>query len=236
MSMFEAVWGLEMKRRINKIILTVILVPVLIVSIYFFAVLLGAISTIEDAPDTDNAEYQIFFTNNKYHVEICLPAKFSPFRDDIERVRGVSGPDEGYYCIGWGDRTFYPETPFLEDLNFALTVHSLFWPTDAAIRISFYKGPIRGEVVSSYTTDKQTIDLLYEYIENHLIWEDDGNLSVIPPETVNAVYGDSLFLNAKGTYSLLFTCNNWTADALKYAGIKTGLWTPFAWNVLREPE
>ena len=225
-----------MKTSVKKIIITVILVPVLIVSIYFFAVLVGAMPTVVAPTDTDRAEYQIFFTNNKYHVEICLPAKFSPFREDIEKVRGDSGPDEGYYCIGWGDRTFYPETPFLEDLHFLLVVHSLFWPTDAAIRISFYKGPIQGKVVTSYKTDKQTIELLYEFIENHLIWEDDGNLSVIPPETVNAVYGDSLFLNAKGTYSLLFTCNNWTADALKYAGIKTGLWTPFAGNVLRNSQ
>ncbi len=223
----------KMKKKVKKIILTLVLVPVFMVSIYFFAVLVGAMPTIVDAPDTESAEYQIFFTDNTYHVEICLPARFSPFREDIEDVRGDSGPDEGYYCFGWGDRTFYPETPFLEDLNFTLVMHSLFRPTDAAIRISFYAGPIRGEVVTAYKTDKQTIDLLYEYIDNFIIRGEDGKFSVIPPETVNAVYGDSLFLNAEGTYSLFFTCNNWTADALKYAGIRTGLWTPLAWNVLR---
>ncbi len=222
-----------MNKRILKILLVIVLVPVLAFALYFLAVLIGGLTVVDKIQTSGDPDYRIFFTNNKYHVEICLPAEFSPFRDDIEKVRGDSGPDGGYYCIGWGDRTFYPVTPFLEDLHFPLVMHSLFWPTNAVIRISFYNGPITGEIVTEYRTDRETIERFYEFIEDYLIWEDDGLLSMIPPEAVNPVYGDSLFLNAKGKYTFLFTCNNWTAQAMKYAGIETGAWTPFSWKVLR---
>jgi uncharacterized protein (TIGR02117 family) len=225
-----------MKRSVRKIIRVLILVPVLLVSIYFFAVVVGAMPTVIDPADVDSNEYQIFFTNNKYHVEICLPAVLSPFRDEILEARGDTGPDRGYYCFGWGERTFYPETPFLEDINFFMAVDSLFTLSKAAVRISFYDGPIRGEIVTPYQTNRETVELLYEYVNSYLEYDADGSFSIIPPETVNEVYGDSLFINAGGRYSFLNTCNNWTANAMKYAGIKTGLWTPFAWNVLKELE
>ena len=35
------------------------------------------------------------------------------------------------------------------------------------------------------------------------------------------------FYKAKGSYSLFKTCNVWTGEALKVAGIKTGIWSPF---------
>lgn len=44
------------------------------------------------------------------------------------------------------------------------------------------------------------------------------------------------FYAAKGTYSLLYTCNNWTGDALKAAGVRTGWWTPFPMGLLPQGE
>ena len=41
------------------------------------------------------------------------------------------------------------------------------------------------------------------------------------------------FFEANGTYSLIHTCNSWTGSGLDVIGVKTGLWTPFAWDVLR---
>jgi uncharacterized protein (TIGR02117 family) len=185
----------------------------------------------KDTPFSPDQQVQIFFLNNRYHVEICLPASLCPFRDEIFEVRGDVGPEGGYYCFGWGDRVFYPVTPFLEDLNPELVFRALFLPTSAAIRISFYDGPIRGDIVTPYRADRQTVERLYGFIDSYLNRGSSGELQVIPPETVNPVYGDSLFLEASGTYSLLFTCNNWSSRALRQAGIQTGIWTPLAWRV-----
>ncbi|MEM9703623.1 MAG: DUF2459 domain-containing protein, partial [Planctomycetota bacterium] len=40
-----------------------------------------------------------------------------------------------------------------------------------------------------------------------------------------------LFFRANGSYTGLYTCNNWTSDRLATAGVPTGLWTPFTWGV-----
>ena len=43
----------------------------------------------------------------------------------------------------------------------------------------------------------------------------------------DAVYGkNDAFYEAKGSYSLFFTCNTWANNALKAANQKAALWTP----------
>ena len=42
------------------------------------------------------------------------------------------------------------------------------------------------------------------------------------------MYGNSdAFYDATGSYSLFHTCNSWTNNALKAAGMKASVWTPF---------
>lgn len=238
--------------RVVRVLAIMLLAAASLFTLYAAGVLIGGLIRVNPAeaaqgpvqgPETHSVfdtevgpasgdEYAIFFLNNKYHVEICLPASLCPFRGEILEVRGDAGPERGYYCFGWGDRVFYPVTPFLEDLNFTLVTRSLFLPTDAAVRISFYDGPISGEIVTPYRTSREHVEKLYEFISSYLERDEEGRLAVIPPETVNPVYGDSLFVNAAGTYSLFFTCNNWSSKALKEAGLETGLWTPLAWKVI----
>jgi hypothetical protein len=41
-----------------------------------------------------------------------------------------------------------------------------------------------------------------------------------------------LFFSARGRFSLVKSCNVWVGNGLKAAGLPTGLWTPFAFQVL----
>lgn len=176
----------------------------------------------------------LFFINNGYHVEFCLPASRAPqaFLKQLEAAGSGTVDENWYLCFGWGDRRFYPQTPFLEDLSLPLIVPSLFLPTKAAVRVTIFSGQIRGEAVTAWKADRSETERLYQFIADSLIYR-DGRFLRIPPDEVNEVYGDSLFLYAKGRYSLFYTCNNWTASALKEAGIRTGLWTPLPWGVIQ---
>jgi len=40
------------------------------------------------------------------------------------------------------------------------------------------------------------------------------------------------FYDARGHYSAITTCNAWTGDALRHAGVRVGAWTPFPVTVL----
>jgi uncharacterized protein (TIGR02117 family) len=41
-----------------------------------------------------------------------------------------------------------------------------------------------------------------------------------------------MFYEANGGYSLVLTCNEWTGRALRSAGVRTGLWTPFEQSIM----
>ena len=41
-----------------------------------------------------------------------------------------------------------------------------------------------------------------------------------------------VFYEARGRYSAVTTCNEWTGAALRAAGVRVGRWTPFADTVL----
>ncbi|MGN6620866.1 MAG: DUF2459 domain-containing protein, partial [Sphingomonas sp.] len=46
-------------------------------------------------------------------------------------------------------------------------------------------------------------------------------------------YGDyDAFYSASGRYDALMTCNAWTGMALRRAGVRVGVWTPFATTVM----
>ena len=42
-----------------------------------------------------------------------------------------------------------------------------------------------------------------------------------------------IFYDARGTYHLGNTCNQWSSDRLAEAGIKTGWWTPMTGGVMK---
>jgi len=47
-------------------------------------------------------------------------------------------------------------------------------------------------------------------------------------------YGvDDLFYRSRGHYNAFYTCNSWTSDVLRRAGVRTGRWTPFQGGVMR---
>jgi len=59
----------------------------------------------------------------------------------------------------------------------------------------------------------------------------DSTPKQISLDDIDQAFQGSIFFEAAGTYSLFNTCNNWTSQALKQAGIGTHLWTPFTWGV-----
>ena len=44
--------------------------------------------------------------------------------------------------------------------------------------------------------------------------------------------GYDMFYEANGGYSFVMTCNEWTGRALRDAGVRMGLWTPFEQSIM----
>lgn len=42
------------------------------------------------------------------------------------------------------------------------------------------------------------------------------------------------FYKAKGSYSLIKTCNTWVNSGFKYSGLRASLWTPFDFGLINQ--
>ena len=115
-------------------------------------------------------------------------------------------------------------------MTFRKTFRALFLPTDGVLKIDYIPFTPGGENSKKIPADKDMIKALYQYTADAMIWE-NGRPLTIPRKEIHPVYGKALFFPARGSYTLLFTCNNWTSRGLKQAGIGTHLWTPLAWHV-----
>jgi uncharacterized protein (TIGR02117 family) len=211
-------------------ILTIIAAAALL--LYGLALVLGALIPAESSA-VHSGDSHIYLIDNGSHVELCLPAALCP--EDFYRQILSHTPSDltgiQYLCFGWGDRAFYPGTPTIENLELKMTLTALFTPTPAAIGITWYHNRlIESDSVRPLVLDAGQVDQMYQFIISYARMP-DGSLKPIEQDMVAQEYGRILFLEAQGTYSFLYTCNNWTNDVLKAAGAETSLWTPTVWGV-----
>jgi uncharacterized protein (TIGR02117 family) len=55
-----------------------------------------------------------------------------------------------------------------------------------------------------------------------------------PVPLIGRGYGRAdVFYEAHGSYNLARTCNEWTGEQLRAAGIRIGVWTPFSNGIMR---
>lgn len=182
------------------------------------------------AESNSSPDITIYLTSNGVHTDLVLPVQ-TVYKDWSNQIlySNTRGGDTNcdYIAFGWGDRGFYLETPTWADLKASTAFKATFGLSKTAVHATFYhlsqlkEGPQCVKIVIS-TAQYQR---LLAYIERSFQTDASGNPIVIPTE---ARYGNSdAFYEAKGSYSLLHTCNTWTNNGLKAAGLKACFWTPF---------
>lgn len=217
----------------RKSFFVLILFLLLCILAYAAGVLLGALIPTGGQQEEKDTGLHIYLIDNGAHAELCLPASSAPegLLSSIQDISPFSVGDPEYLCFGWGDDYFYPGTPTIEDLEFLPTLRALFLPTSAAVRISWYGGELlESENVRRFSISEEQAQYMYAFVLEYLK-QDGDSLLLLDPERVSETYDASFFVEAEGSYTLFFTCNNWTNRALKRAGIRTGIWTPTTWGV-----
>jgi uncharacterized protein (TIGR02117 family) len=210
------------------------------IMLYGLAVLAGGLIPASFSSTPQTGDKHIYLLNTGYHVELCLPADQVPesLVTEIYKISDELDSDNpaAYYCFGWGDRAFYPGTPSLKDLDIVQAATSALLPTRGAMRISWYFNELQTtDMVRKIPASAAQIDKLYKFVTSSYMYDSraDVKLVELPDSAVDPAFDPSIFIEAAGTYSLIYTCNNWTAEALKKAGIPTRLWTPTVWGVGR---
>ena len=173
---------------------------------------------------------------NGIHTDIVVPVKseaidwstFVPFSHT------KSKKEYKYIAFGWGDKGFYLDTSEWKDLKFSTAFNAAFWLGDSAIHTTFYDNMTIDDNCKKVDLSVEEYQKLIVYIKQSFDLDLNNKVELIKTD---AVYGDSdSFYEAKGSYSLFFTCNTWAASALKAANKEAPLWTATQQGIFRHYE
>ncbi|WP_025604152.1 TIGR02117 family protein [Pontibacter actiniarum] len=176
---------------------------------------------------------EIFVTSNGVHTDIIVPVAtvYIDWRrrlplHQFERVDSSFR----YLAFGWGDRRFYMETPEWSDLRPGVAVTAALWPTRSAMHVTYIRSrPVPNRRQQPVLLSPEQYQRLITYIDHSFVQQHDGYTHIR-----NTGYtGQDTFYEAHGRFYILKNCNNWVNQGLKRAGVKTALWAPIPYAVMR---
>ncbi|WP_374172308.1 TIGR02117 family protein [Flavobacterium tructae] len=194
-------------------------------ALYVTAVLLISRITVNstiDKIDEQNA-IPIYILSNGVHTDIVVPivTEVKDWRKEIQFDQTESNDTLAkFVAFGWGDKGFYLDTPEWSDLKASTALKAIFGVSSSAMHTTFFKQLREGEDCKRILVSKENYQKLVNYISG----------SFNNPENPEWIEGHSYgkkdaFYEAKGSYSLFYTCNTWANCALKAANQKASLWT-----------
>ena len=171
----------------------------------------------------------IYVESNGIHVGLLMPKVaagvdwrgWAPARDlaDPRYARF------DHVAIGWGEHAFFLETPTWSSVRPGTIAAAAIGSDRTLMHVEHVAAPAPGGPdVRAIVLRPAEYRRLAAYVQ----------ASFAPQRRAYRGYaGDDGFYTARGHYSAIHTCNAWTGDALRYAGVRIGRWTPFPVTVMR---
>lgn len=189
--------------------------------LYLAAALVGSLIPVNGSWEEPERGTLIYLRSNGIHVDIVMPTEAHglDWRPLIRATDFADAPaDPRWFGFGAGERRVYLDTPTWSDLT-PRTIWAALTGGDQILHVDRTVGA---------GADLYALRLRPE--EYRRLWaairaEFDG-----PPQRIDHPgYGaDDAFYEGRGKATALHTCNNWIADKLRLAGVRTSLWSPFA--------
>lgn len=165
---------------------------------------------------------RIYVEDNGIHTGIVVPA--DGWNDLVrpEHFRDTRYAAHRWRSIGWGDRDFYIGTPTWWDVNPLIVLKGAIGSGSSVMHVDAVPEPHVGGSVSTITLRPEEYARLAAFIR--------ASFAPGPPRYGYGAY--DAFYPATGRYSAIRTCNAWTGEALRRAGVRLGAWTPFPATVM----
>ncbi len=170
---------------------------------------------------------RILVEDNGIHTGLVLPVNAAgvDWSQDFPAgdIRDPRFAKLGWIAVGWGDRAFYVETPTWNDVKFSTVARAAIGSTRTVLHVEHVREPPLAPDTKAIVISEDAYRRLAAYVR----------ATRGPGGKVAAGYGiNDVFYDGQGTYSALRTCNEWTGGALRVAGVRVGLWTPFPVDVM----
>jgi uncharacterized protein (TIGR02117 family) len=176
---------------------------------------------------------RIFVRTNGVHTWIMVP-KVAAEMDWRPLVPGAHLRDPrwgngNYVAIGYGNREVYLNTPTWADLTFRNAVAAMVGSGESLVHADHDNDPQPSDIQRPIILTHAEYGRLVGFIR--ATFRTDAQGRTIP--LIGRGYGNSdMFYEAVGSYNALYTCNSWTGQALRTAGVRTGLWTPLSQSIM----
>jgi len=174
----------------------------------------------------------IFVETNGVHTWIVMPA-VTPVMDwrPLVPASDIRDPRYAghYVAIGYGNREFYLNTPAWKDLTVRRALGAAFGIGPSLLHVDHEPDPrpSRDERPIVLTIDQYR--RLSAYVAARFLRRPDGRTIAL----TGRGYGPSdVFYEARGGYNIFYTCNEWAGAALRTAGVRVGIWTPFSQGIM----
>ena len=174
----------------------------------------------------------IYVETNGVHVGLVVPVAAAgvDWRDLI-RPGDIADPRYAGYdhlAFGWGDREFFLKTPYWSDVRPGIVARAAIGSDDTLMHVEHIPAPSNTPQARAIVLRPAEYRRLAAFIRASFATAPAGER----PEIFRG-YGDyDAFYSASGRYDALMTCNAWTGMALRRAGVRVGVWTPFATTVM----
>ncbi len=177
----------------------------------------------------------VWVEDNGIHTGIVLPlvgpadAAGSDWRDLILPYdpRDPAYGRHSHVAFGWGDRDFYVNTPRWRDVRLMTVMNAAIGSDETVMYVERIGEPVPAPHVRRVLLRPHEYARLVAFIRGSF----DGGPSGVAASQPGYADHDS-FHAAKGRYTAFNTCNTWTGRALRTAGVRLGVWTPFSVTVM----
>ncbi|MEB3341912.1 DUF2459 domain-containing protein [Okeania sp.] len=217
------------KNRIAKTSLFFIIFVVICLNIGYFTP--RNLSNNSDDLNFSNKTIPIYVYNMGIHTDILLPVqtKIWDWQQHLN-LKLIANPSISinYLAFGLGDRAYFLETYNQTSLPIVTALKALFLPTPSAIRVLAYQNIPQKYEIKCVMISQSNYLILTKFINNSFQFDAQNNRKIIKIDP-NYKVG---FYAGKDTYSILRACNDWTAEALRLAGITTPLWSGLSSSIM----
>ncbi|MEG3974117.1 DUF2459 domain-containing protein [Microcoleus sp. herbarium8] len=170
--------------------------------------------------------------NGGIHTEIIVPVKNQYFDWNqflpLTEIGRDAISDYKYLSFGWGDRAFMLENPSSESINLITGLKALIFPTPSTVQVQGYLVLPKNIETKCVSISGSNYLRMVDYLKNTFQLEAKGNKIKI-----GYGYGNNgSFYEARDSYSILRTCNDWTAEGLQKAEVNTPLWSTLPSSIM----
>jgi uncharacterized protein (TIGR02117 family) len=214
-----------------RIALAILAIPLL----YLMAALVGGLIPVNSDWQEPDDGITIYVANNGVHADLVLPAVAQglDWRPLLPKTDARNVPDNaGWIAFGAGERRVYLETPTWGDLT-AKTAAIALTGGERVMHVQWVRDPTYAAKEIRLTPEQYR--RLWASIRSEFQLSPDGK----PVRIDHPGYGfGDAFYHGVGKANAISTCNQWSADRLRVAGVKAPLWSPFVQGLVsyyREP-